>query len=53
LGAIDNVIECFKDLVNLSSTDEEALMKVEGIGEKRAKSIIKGIQLMRNRSAYH
>jgi diadenylate cyclase len=48
----DNVVECFKDLANLSVADEEALMKVEGIGEKRAKSITKRIQLMRNRSVY-
>jgi diadenylate cyclase len=52
LSTADNVVKCFKDLINLSQADVEALMEVEGIGEKRAKSIIKRIQLTRNRSIY-
>jgi hypothetical protein len=32
--------------------DEESLLEVDGIGEKRAQSIIEGIQHMRNRSIY-
>ncbi len=47
------MVESFKDFVNLILVDKEKLMKVEGIGEKRAKSITEGIKLMCNRSTYH
>ncbi|GAB6906363.1 DNA integrity scanning protein DisA [Desulfosarcina cetonica] len=49
---IENVIAHFKNLTHLSAADQGALMTVEGIGEKRAKCIVDGIQLMRNRSVY-
>lgn len=51
-AAADNVIDRFKDLVRLIRADEVSLMQVEGIGAKRAKSIIEGIQVMRNRGLY-
>jgi len=51
-GTVDNVVGQFNDLVNLCLADEQALLEVEGIGEKRAKSIIEGIQHVRNRSMY-
>lgn len=51
-GTVDNVVERFKDLVHLSMADEANLLEVEGIGEKRARSIIDGIQHMRNRLVY-
>jgi diadenylate cyclase len=52
-AAADNVIDRFKDLARLVRADEASLMQVEGIGAKRAKSIIEGIQIMRNRGLYH
>jgi diadenylate cyclase len=48
----DNVVEHFGDLVHLSMASEDNLLAVDGIGEKRAQSIIDGIQHMRNRSVY-
>jgi diadenylate cyclase len=48
----DKVVEQYGNLVNLSSASEEDLMEVDGIGEKRAKSIVEGIRHMRNRSVY-
>jgi diadenylate cyclase len=48
----DKVVDQFGDLVHLSMADEESLLEVDGIGEKRAQSIIEGIQHMRNRSIY-
>jgi diadenylate cyclase len=51
-AAADNVIDRFKDLARLVRVDEASLMQVEGIGAKRAKSIIEGIQIMRNRGLY-
>jgi diadenylate cyclase len=48
----DNVVETFDDLVSLSMANEEALKEVDGIGEKRAKLIVEGIQQMRSRSLY-
>jgi diadenylate cyclase len=48
----DNVVARYRDLVSLSRVDEESLMQVEGVGEKRARSIVEGIQLMRKRSIY-
>lgn len=51
-GTVDKVVEQFEDQVNLCLADEAALLEVEGIGEKRARSIIEGIQHMRNRSVY-
>jgi NAD-dependent DNA ligase len=47
------VVETFSDLVSLSTANEEALKEVDGIGEKRAKLILEGIQQMRNRRNYH
>jgi diadenylate cyclase len=47
------VVETFSDLVSLSTANEEALKEVDGIGEKRAKLILEGIQQMRNRRIYH
>jgi diadenylate cyclase len=49
----DKVVETFSDLVSLSTANEEALKEVDGIGEKRAKLILEGIQQMRNRRIYH
>lgn len=51
-GTADNVIERFKNLAKLIRANEESLMQVEGIGAKRAKSIIEGIQIIRNRGVY-
>jgi diadenylate cyclase len=51
-GTADKVVEQFKDRINLCLADEKALLEVEGVGEKRAKSIIEGIQHVRNRSMY-
>lgn len=51
-GTADKVIDRFKDLVRIIRADEASLMQVEGIGSKRAKSIIEGIQIMRNRGVY-
>lgn len=51
-GTSDKVIDRFKDLVRIIRADEASLMQVEGIGSKRAKSIIEGIQIMRNRGVY-
>ena len=48
----DRVVERFGDFVNLSRADEATLLEVDGIGGKRAKTIIEGIQHMRNRSIY-
>jgi diadenylate cyclase len=48
----DQVVARFKNLSHLSRADEAALMEVEGIGEKRAQSIIAGIGRLRNRSVY-
>jgi diadenylate cyclase len=48
----DKVVETFSDLISLSKATEEALKEVEGIGEKRAKLILKGVQQMRNRKNY-
>ncbi|MEJ2642238.1 MAG: DNA integrity scanning diadenylate cyclase DisA [Desulfosarcinaceae bacterium] len=52
LATADQVVARFKSLSHLSRADEASLMEVEGIGEKRAQSIIAGIGRMRNRSAY-
>jgi diadenylate cyclase len=52
LATADNVVARFRDFTRLSRADEASLMEVEGIGEKRATSIIEGIQRMRNRSVY-
>ncbi|WP_319521733.1 DNA integrity scanning diadenylate cyclase DisA [uncultured Desulfosarcina sp.] len=51
-GTADKVVDQFKDLVRLGMADEAALLEVEGIGEKRARSIVEGIQHMRNRIVY-
>ncbi|MGD9365708.1 MAG: DNA integrity scanning diadenylate cyclase DisA [Desulfobacteraceae bacterium] len=51
-AATDNVVDRFKDLARLMRADEASLMQVEGIGAKRAKSIIEGIQIMRSRGLY-
>ena len=51
-GAADKVVEQFKDLARLSMADEATLLEVEGIGEKRARSIVEGILHMRNRLVY-
>ncbi|MEJ2156761.1 MAG: DNA integrity scanning diadenylate cyclase DisA [Desulfobacteraceae bacterium] len=51
-GTAYNVVERFQNLLNLRRADAQALMQVEGVGEKRANSIIEGIQLMRKRSIY-
>ena len=51
-STMDKVVEQFKDLAHLSMADEATLLEVEGIGEKRARSIIDGIQHMRNRLVY-
>lgn len=51
-GTADKVVDQFGDLFHLSLADEDALLAVDGIGEKRAQSIIEGIQHMRNRSIY-
>lgn len=48
----DHVVARFKNLIHLRRADEVSLMEVDGIGEKRAKSIIDGIQRMRNRTVY-
>jgi diadenylate cyclase len=48
----DKVVETFGDLVSLSTANEEALKEVDGIGEKRAKLILEGIQQRRNRRNY-
>lgn len=52
LAAADHVVARFKDLIHLCRADQATLMEVEGIGEKRARSIIEGIRLMRSRSIY-
>ncbi|WP_155310738.1 DNA integrity scanning diadenylate cyclase DisA [Desulfosarcina ovata] len=52
LATAENVIDRFENLTNLGFADKDALMTVEGIGEKRAKSIVEGIQLMRDRGGY-
>ena len=49
----DKVVETFSNLVSLSTANEQALKEVDGIGEKRAKLILEGIQQMRNRRNYH
>jgi diadenylate cyclase len=49
----DNVVERFEDFTRLCRADAISLMEVEGVGEKRAASIIEGIQRMRKRSVYH
>jgi diadenylate cyclase len=51
-GTAEKVVDQFGDLVHLSTADEETLQEVDGIGEKRAQSIIDGIQHMRSRSIY-
>jgi len=51
-GTMEKLVEQFKDLAHLSMSDEDTLLEVEGIGEKRARSIIAGIQHMRNRLVY-
>lgn len=48
----DNVVDRFKNLIRLSRADAASLMQVEGVGEKRANSIIEAIQHMRRRSIY-
>jgi diadenylate cyclase len=48
----DKVVETFSNLISLSTANEEALKEVDGIGEKRAKLILEGIQQMRKRSHY-
>ena len=48
----DKVVEQYGNFANLSAANEENLMEVDGIGEKRARSIIDGIHHMRNRSVY-
>jgi diadenylate cyclase len=52
LATADNVVARFQDFNHLSQAEAAALMEVEGIGEKRAASIIEGIQRMRSRSVY-
>lgn len=52
LATADHVVERFKNLIHLSRADEVSLMEVDGIGAKRAQSIIEGIQRMRNRGVY-
>ena len=51
-AAARNVVGRFKRLVYLLQADANALMEVEGVGEKRAKSIIDGIQLLQSRRKY-
>jgi diadenylate cyclase len=48
-----NVVSRFKHLVQLTQADAATLMEVEGVGEKRARSIIDGIQSLRSRRSYH
>ena len=51
-GTADKVVEQYGNILNLSAANEENLMEVDGIGEKRANSIVEGIRHMRNRSVY-
>ena len=46
------VAELLPEINSLSLADKVPLMEVEGVGQKRAKSILEVIQLMRNRSVY-
>jgi diadenylate cyclase len=52
LATAHHVVQRFGDLIRLSRADETSLMQVDGVGQKRAQSIIKGIRRMRNRSVY-
>ncbi len=51
-GTADNLVGTFKNLVSLIQANDSDLMKVEGIGEKRAGSIIEGIRHKRRRSVF-
>jgi diadenylate cyclase len=48
-AAARNVVSRFKHLSGLTQADTAALMEVEGVGEKRARSIIDAIQLLQSR----
>jgi diadenylate cyclase len=50
--AARNVVGRFKRLGRLLRADAAALMEVEGVGEKRARSIIDGIHVIRSRRHY-
>lgn len=49
-GTAQNVVRRFKDIISLSQADAEFLMEVEGIGEKRANTIIEGIKFIRKKA---
>lgn len=50
--AARNVVGRFRRLGRLLQADAAALMEVEGVGEKRARSIIDGIHVIRSRRHY-
>lgn len=50
--AARNVVTRFKRLSRLLQADAAALMEVEGVGEKRARSIIDGMHVIRSRRPY-
>jgi diadenylate cyclase len=52
MATADNVVQRFGDLIHLSRADEASLMRVDGIGQKRAQSIIQRIGRLRNRGFF-
>lgn len=51
-AAAGNVVRRFQYLSNLIQADAASLMEVEGVGEKRARSIIDAIQSLQSRRTY-
>jgi diadenylate cyclase len=51
MNTSQNVVRRFKDFPHLIQIDGDSLMEVDGVGEKRAKSIIDGINYVRRRLA--
>jgi diadenylate cyclase len=52
-AAARNVVDHFQSLSALARADTAALMEVEGVGEKRARSIIDAIQHLQSRHVHH
>ncbi len=52
MAAAEQVVARFKHITGLRRADADALMSVEGIGEKRAQSILAGLLRVRQRSGF-
>ncbi len=50
MSVAKNVVKCFEDLSGILGASFDELVKVDGIGEKRAQSIMTGISSLRHRA---